>query len=624
MTQAQLIAHYFSDSDNDIDMETQPSIDNETIERKKQNRRKWLPLCTYNDKNDVIKKIKDDGIWSKTHTNITNEGKRTYYRCNQVKRRGKQCPASIHVLYHSENECVTIYKTEDDRLHNEPRSIGINQQSKEVICELFKMKIKPKRILEILEEKALPVPKKRQLSSYLISLRKKYYGAPTISLGELEAWCQQNSLIPDDNDKPWVLKFQIEYEDEIDNDDGNDNGDHNDDDDNKNKFRFFVTTKRLLFNASISNKIHVDTTYKLIWQGFPCFIIGTTDMIRQFHPFGFAVCSNEKQNDFEFIFNCLRGGLLNLNLQMNEQELILIADGAEAISNAFLKVFGTDHNVVMCWFHMRENVEKNLYLVEDKALHGDIMNDIETLQLSTNKNVFDIATRLFLKKWKNEEKFIQYFSNEWLNSKNGWFEGLATHVPSTNNALEATNRVIKDEDTLRERLVLSRFTVVLFSIVNKWSKERNPTLINSKKFEHQPLITLPIWTDAYNWVKLNKAVISICNGDTTMYYLPAGEETRITDKEIKRYENCRFNSFDTYKSVYFNIWCVCLSNNPEKWKEATCTCPSFMKKFICKHTIGISIRLKYCKPPPEAKNVTIGTKRKRGRPSKAKKALLIQ
>ncbi|CAF2112912.1 unnamed protein product, partial [Rotaria magnacalcarata] len=294
------------------------------------------------------------------------------------------------------------------------------------------------------------------------------------------------------------------------------------------------------------------------------------------------------------------------------------------ISNAFLKVFGTDHNVVMCWFHMRKNVEKNLYLVEDKALHGDIMNDIETLQLSTNKNIFDIATRLFLKKWKNEDKFLRYFSNEWLNSKNGWFEGLATHVPNTNNALEVTNRVIKDEDILRERLVLSGFTVVLYSIVNKWSKERNPTLINSKKFEHQPLITLSAWTHAYNWVKLNKDVVSICNSETTMHYLLAGEETRITDKEIKRYENCTFNSFGTYKSVYFNIWRVCLSNNPEKWKEATCTCPSFMKNFVCKHTVGISIILKYCKPPPEAKNVTIGTKIKRGRRSKAKIALLIQ
>ncbi len=67
------------------------------------------------------------------------------------------------------------------------------------------------------------------------------------------------------------------------------------DDDGGNKFRFFVTTKRLLFNATISNKSHADATYKLIWQGFPCLIIGTTDMIRQFHPYGFAVCSNEKE-----------------------------------------------------------------------------------------------------------------------------------------------------------------------------------------------------------------------------------------------------------------------------------------------------------------------------------------
>ena len=85
--------------------------------------------------------------------------------------------------------------------------------------------------------------------------------------------------MPDDNDKPSGLKYQIEYEDEINNHDDNGSGDHNADDD-KNKFRFFVTTKRLLFDASVWNKIHIDATYKLIWQGFPCFIIGTSDMIK--------------------------------------------------------------------------------------------------------------------------------------------------------------------------------------------------------------------------------------------------------------------------------------------------------------------------------------------------------
>jgi hypothetical protein len=113
-------------------------------------------------------------------------------------------------------------------------------------------------------------------------------------------------------------------------------------------------------------------------------------------------------------------------------------------------------------------------------------------------------------------------------------------------------------------------------------------------------------------------------GDTTIYYLPADREIKTTDKETKRYNTCRFNSFDTYKSVYFSIWCVCLPNNAEEWRKGTCTCPSFLKNYICKHIIGMSIRLKYCKPPQEAKNVEIGTKRKRGRPSKAKKALLTQ
>ena len=53
------------------------------------NKRKWVPMCIYTFKDDAINKIKDGCIWSKTHTNITIEGKRVYYRCNQVKRRGK-------------------------------------------------------------------------------------------------------------------------------------------------------------------------------------------------------------------------------------------------------------------------------------------------------------------------------------------------------------------------------------------------------------------------------------------------------------------------------------------------------------------------------------------------------
>ena len=54
-------------------------------------------------------------------------------------------------------------------------------------------------------------------------------------------------------------------------------------------------------------------------------------------------------------------------------------------------------------------------------------------------------------------------------------------------------------------------------------------------------------------------------------------------------------------------------------------CPAFFKNYICKHAVGMAIRLKYCKPPPAAaKTVPIGEKRKRGTPAKAKLALLVQ
>ena len=58
--------------------------------------------------------------------------------------------------------------------------------------------------------------------------------------------------------------------------------------------------------------------------------------------------------------------------------------------------------------------------------------------------------------------------------------------------------------------------------------------------------------------------------------------------------------------------------------NATCTCKRAMKNVICKHILGVGSRLGYCKIPNEAKNIPIGQKRKRGRPAKAKKALVRQ
>jgi hypothetical protein len=172
-----------------------------------------------------------------------------------------------------------------------------------------------------------------------------------------------------------------------------------------------------------------------------------------------------------------------------------------------------------------------------------------------------------------------------------------------------------------ERLPLSRSKVLIFEIVEKWSKLYERDL---KQFHDKQTITLDIWTSSYQWVKLNKSVVSNKLDNEIEFYLLAGEELNISKAEIDNMKKIKWHSFDQYKVKAFNIWRVLLPIDETKWIDGQCNCPAFFKKFMCKHIVGLAIRLNYCRPPPAAKNVTIGENRRRGRPLKAKKTLLIQ
>ncbi|CAF3947109.1 unnamed protein product, partial [Rotaria sp. Silwood1] len=280
------------------------------------------------------------------------------------------------------------------------------------------------------------------------------------------------------------------------------------------------------------------------WQGFPVLIIGTTDLNKAFHPFGLAICSNEKTKDFEFIFNCIQIGLQRINKDLLKPTA-LICDAADSIKNGFKNVFGNSYNQIMCWAHMKRNVENRICHINDKDIAKEIMEDIEMLQLCNSTVIFKLASALFIKKWKMNNKqtnqsileFLNYFDNEWLKSNDGWYEGLQLYTPSTNNALEAINKTIKDDGTFRERLVLSRFLTIASNIVNNWSIERDTSLINVKLFATEPTISLKLWTSSYQWAKLIKDIVCIPNVSSKKYYIPARDLQSITQATLDKYEN---------------------------------------------------------------------------------------
>ena len=66
--------------------------------------------------------------------------------------------------------------------------------------------------------------------------------------------------------------------------------------------------------------------------------------------------------------------------------------------------------------------------------------------------------------------------------------------------------------------------------------------------------------------------------------------------------------FYQYKIKAFSVWGVTLPMDKLKWDQGVCNCPAFFKKIMCRHIVGIAIRLNLFKPPPAAKDVQIGAK----------------
>jgi len=147
-------------------------------------------------------------------------------------------------------------------------------------------------------------------------------------------------------------------------------------------------------------------------------ITGTSDKDRHFHPFGVAVCSIETEADFAFIFRTLEEKTGNL------AHKVLVADGVEAITNAFLQVFGENFGRVYCWFHGKKKLrEKMQSAVKDPKTRSELYDDISCLQLATTKAEFDCATKLFLKKWGTVSdgvtRFVCYLHQECILKRNG-------------------------------------------------------------------------------------------------------------------------------------------------------------------------------------------------------------
>lgn len=389
----------------------------------------YILVETFKNKKEAMEALAKMDGWSYYYSNNSSSGLRITYRCTAMKFRGKQCGASMVLLYDSKSSDVYLYRSESDHTHDdeECKKNAVDKMTPEVeaaIRELFSQKMKPKAILYNLVVKGFSAPPKSRLTTFLTKLRHEEFGYERLNFGSLQKWLEESSDVPTVDTEPFIVNYDVNIDDEV---------------DENCSFRFLVSSKALIHNIIDLKKLHTDATYKLIWQGFPVLVVGQTDNNKKFHPAGMVVSTHEKTEDFEFMFRSLASALSEI-FGKDLKPRILISDAAFAIINAFKNVFGLDEHV-MCWAHMRRNTSKRANLIKDKKKRCEFMADIDKLQLSRSTQIFEKAAQLFVNKWRAvSSDIVEYIEDEWLKQHPTWYEGYARNTPSTNNALESFNR----------------------------------------------------------------------------------------------------------------------------------------------------------------------------------------
>jgi hypothetical protein len=310
----------------------------------------------------------------------------------------------------------------------------------------------------------LVAPKLADLYNHIAYYKKVKYGK-NFTIGELCEYLDSHSAVPDDEDEPFIVHFESLLDDDTD----FENGD---------VIRYYLTTKRLIrLSQHISNGVlQADGTYKLTWQQFPVLIIGVSDQLRHFHPLGLSLVSREKTNDYKFIFTALCTARAQLELPGFEN-VSLMADAADSITNGFVAVFGEQGVRAMCWYHARTAMFKPTKLIKDNLKRSTIESEIAKLQVLQTNSIFEKAVRLFYDKYISDRfadvvEFVRYFKAEWMDSHPNWYEGYMNSDDvkphgsvANNNGLEATNGDVKESHTLREQLPIGTWIEVSTNIV---------------------------------------------------------------------------------------------------------------------------------------------------------------
>lgn len=161
-----------------------------------------------------------------------------------------------------------------------------------------------------------------------------------------------------------------------------------------------------------------------------------------------------------------------------------------------------------------------------------------------------------------------------------WYEGAASYTPSTNNALESHNAVIKRTATMRQRLPLKQFLTCISNLLIDITRQ---FMSGTRTIENKPSVNKNLLEKAALMQQQNFVAIKAKSTIPT-YIIPSSTcpKELANKKHYAALFTTQWSSFDTYiNHGYQFFWIAQIS--AESWDtQSTCTCPAFFKhnKFV--------------------------------------------
>ena len=162
----------------------------DSIVLKQREAKNWHLDEDFADRETAMKFIRVEGHWE------TSEGRKVFYRCTRVKKSDAACAAGLYLLSVNNSLKVELYSTKAEHTCNDSSLRGSSEKAKLEVEEFIDLGVKPKKMVEKLQDCGFREIKRIKAYSFVAKARKERLGPATISLGDLKAWCIDNGARP--------------------------------------------------------------------------------------------------------------------------------------------------------------------------------------------------------------------------------------------------------------------------------------------------------------------------------------------------------------------------------------------------------------------------------------------